>query len=718
VASHYAAQSCQFRVKSDGPWSYTTGRLFISNMTNSRTNNLSLIRSTAISALLCLLTTAVLAAEPVASAPVAEAHSAQQLQSSPADADTDKLESAVASSVPVDDFRSLQQMDELTQIGMPGLAIRLITQRQAAQPEFSPDWYALEFKAIHTLASMQRWQTVIDRAQHVLDRAEPGRQITPRLRDWLRTQQSIAMLKLGKAQPALQQVRDMLWNSNTGESERIALWRRLLIRAYLQLNNANDAYKALLRYRQDYGDLNEEWKLLQARTLLRTRRPSEVVDLLAQETSSSAQALRLIAAIRARPAQIDLYIDEARQRLQQPAMTQADTSAYWYVLYEAAQGKGDTTTAITALQKLLLFNHGDELGEEFSVSADDLWKLYEQLGRQSGNRERLLLGDDQAWYTRAGELHEKAPLEAIGLYTVLAFSAQDEERRQLAHNEITGLLTKSADGLALINRLYLHSERVGAATNLPAGVRYSLVDYALTNGDTAPAAEMMASLPEPPAGTDAFDWKVRKARVLVMEGQHEAGVAVLAQALTELIRASQPVAGVGAVVDGVVKLKSDSSDAAPQVLADETVVSDAPAIDADKVDRYLQVVFDLQSIEQHTQALRLLDLLPLDTMDAKLQRELYYWKAESEAALEEHAQAAWLYLKSALTTDPSMSDLWAQSARFKAAEELTSAGLYDDAKLAYSDLLVITVSKSRKILIQQKLQQLRLLSNAKPENTK
>ena len=64
-----------------------------------------------------------------------------------------------------------------------------------------------------------------------------------------------------------------------------------------------------------------------------------------------------------------------------------------------------------------------------------------------------------------------------------------------------------------------------------------------------------------------------------------------------------------------------------------------------------------------------------------------------------------------------MSDLWAQSARFKAAEELTSAGLYDDANLAYSELLVITASKSRKILIQQKLQQLRLLSNAATEDS-
>jgi len=679
------------------------------------------VRRAVVVALLCLLlpgvTTAVRAAEPVAAQPAPVDKSARQQQPPPVDTengDTDKFENTVAASLPVDDFRSLQQMDELTQIGMPGLALRLIAQRQAVQPEFSPDWYALEFKAIHTLASMQRWQTVIDRAQAILDRAEPGRQITPRLRNWLRTQQSIALLKLGRAQPALQQVRDMLWNSGESDSEGIALWRRLVIRAYLRLDLADDAQKALRRYQQDYGDLNEEWKLLQARTLLRTGRPSDVVDLLAQETSNSARALRLIATIRSRPAQIDQCIDEARKGLQQPAMTQADTSAYWYVIYEAALRKGDTKTAIQALEKLLLFNHGDELGEEFNVSADDLWKLFEQLGRQIGNRDGLLLGDDLAWYTRAGELHEKAPLEAIGLYTVLAFAAQDDNRRQLAHSEITGLLTKSTDGHALINRLYLHSDRVGAAANLPASVRYSLVDYALTSGDTASAAKMLASLPEPPAGADAFDWKVRKARVLVMEGQHEAGVAVLQQALVELMRSPQAVAD---VVDGVVNTAPTGPEASTTSPTTQTATSDVNTLDAEKIDRYLQVVFDLQSIDHHEQALHLLDLLPLETMDAKLQRELYYWKAESEAALKHHAQAAWLYLKSALTTDPSMSDLWAQSARFKAAEELTSAGLYDDANLAYSELLVITASKSRKILIQQKLQQLHLLSNAATEDT-
>ena len=57
-------------------------------------------------------------------------------------------------------------------------------------------------------------------------------------------------------------------------------------------------------------------------------------------------------------------------------------------------------------------------------------------------------------------------------------------------------------------------------------------------------------------------------------------------------------------------------------------------------------------------------------MDEKLKRELYYWKAESNFEIERYGQSAVLYFKSARTVDPDMIDLWAQSARFKAADAL------------------------------------------------
>ena len=99
-------------------------------------------------------------------------------------------------------------------------------------------------------------------------------------------------------------------------------------------------------------------------------------------------------------------------------------------------------------------------------------------------------------------------------------------------------------------------------------------------------------------------------------------------------------------------------------------------------------------------------------MDENIQRELFFWKAESYSGLEEYDRAAWSYLKSAQLADQSQADLWAQSARFKAAGALVKADLYNDAQAIYTRLLRATNSASRKSVIKQELQQIRLLRNA------
>ena len=62
-----------------------------------------------------------------------------------------------------------------------------------------------------------------------------------------------------------------------------------------------------------------------------------------------------------------------------------------------------------------------------------------------------------------------------------------------------------------------------------------------------------------------------------------------------------------------------------------------------------------------------------------------------------------------------MIDLWAQSARFKAADALVKAALYEDAQHAYTELLKITANDARKRVIRQKLQQIQLLRNSAKE---
>jgi len=69
------------------------------------------------------------------------------------------------------------------------------------------------------------------------------------------------------------------------------------------------------------------------------------------------------------------------------------------------------------------------------------------------------------------------------------------------------------------------------------------------------------------------------------------------------------------------------------------------------------------------------------------------------------------YLESARAVAGADNDLWGQAARFKAGKALMLAKIYDDAKKVLSDLLVITASDSRKAIIKQNLQKIRLLKS-------
>lgn len=575
-------------------------------------------------------------------------------------------------------FQSLEQMDELVELGMPALALRLLKQEQQHVPVYTPDWYAIEQKHITLLAAVDNWQEVITRAEKVLSHAAPGTQITEQISEWFKSQQVFALLKLRQPEKALSKLRSLLWyrEKPVTDSSLVAFWRRLIIRAYLLMDADEDAQKALLRYQQDYRDeaftLNLEWRLLQARVLLRLHRPGEVVHLLADAKSPIAKALRLVAAIRVRTELSSLYTKDAEKELASKTISREETWAYRYVLYEAALWSRNPVKASVALRNLLALGHSySALGEEFHVDGDDLWGLYEKSGGQTGNRLKLLIGDDLAWYNKAGELQKDDPEQAIGLYAVLAFSATKHEKRQLAHREIVNLLSKTEGGLEVINQLYLHSKKLSDIENLPLEVRYKLVDNALAKGDIELAAQLMKKLKQPPKGQDVFDWRMRTARVLILEGSYEQGEEILVVTLSEN---NQP--------------------------------------ELEQIDQYIQVVFDLQAVKRHKQALEMFELLKDEWLDDRLRMEINFWKAESSSALNLYEQSAWYYLKSALLADAAQNNLWARSARFKAANALTQAQLYDDAQKIYLELLRFAATASEKTVLKQELQQIQLLRNA------
>ena len=92
--------------------------------------------------------------------------------------------------------------------------------------------------------------------------------------------------------------------------------------------------------------------------------------------------------------------------------------------------------------------------------------------------------------------------------------------------------------------------------------------------------------------------------------------------------------------------------------------------------------------------------------DTQRQREMYYWMADSRKAQERYADAAQLYLKSAMHPQPDNMDPWAQTARYQAAESLARAGLYKDAEVLFEHLLRVTTEPTRQATLKRELQRL------------
>ena len=580
-------------------------------------------------------------------------------------------------------FQSLNQMNELVELGVPALALSLLEDEQKQRPAFSADWYAFEYKRILLLAALERWQRVIERTQWLFDTAAKERHITKKIRLWFETQQVIARLQLKQSEQALEQLQHLLWDTEEAHRDPSlpVVWRRLVIRAYLQSNIDDDARRALVKYDRDYNteEQNIDWVLLQAQVLLRTNRPQQAIQLLEKiplENAVDVEALLFIAQLQHDPKKAAAINQQMRKKLDGQLLNRSARWAYSYVAYQSSKILNDQAAQISNLESMLSLGiEYPVFDESYQVTADDLWDIYNEQGLIIANDSGLLFGNDEQWQKRSDQLLKKAPEKALALNTALVLHTNNFSTMQQQHKTIVEIIEQRKKGLELINQLYLHSNKVSDVNVLPDEVRYRLVDYALSEGDYSEAAKIMKSLQEPPQGNTLFDWRMRKARVLILQGEY--------QSSEELIRKT---------------------------------FSENARITRDELDRYIQVVFDFQTVQQHERAIRLFDIVSLDGLDEKLKREIYFWKAESYFSLKQYDRAALFYLESSRAVADAEHDLWGQSARFKAGQSLMLAEIYDDAKKVFSDLLLVTASDSRKAIINQNLQKIRLLKSAMNNN--
>lgn len=562
---------------------------------------------------------------------------------------------------------SLEDVARLAQAGARRLALQ---QMDTHQPPFATDpvaWMRWEQERIYILQAQRDWSGVIARA------AQLPEGLADDMRLWMAAQTAAAALELGDTERVRSETRRLLWRApeTEGQANRM-VWRRLIIQSYLRDARLEEADIALQRYRQDYGGADRDWRILNSRILLRTERYAEAARSATDSKDPEELAYQYLAQLRAATVAPDQVLAAARKQAENGKLDAGLRALHWEIIAEAAALNGNLRLRIEAGEQALALSREPVATDGvFGNAVDPLWRAYVAYGQQLGNQQQLLIGQDDAWYFAATDALAKDALAARALFATLAANSQNAQRRAVAHDYLAGSCLERKGGDALIEALYLKGTQFRKVDSIPAQVRYRLIDQALARNELALASRLMSGLEQPPNGSERLDWQLRRARVLILAGDTQAGAGILDQAIT-----------------------------------------DSLPFQPGQLDRLVQVIFDLQKLGEHNTALQIFSRLLTTELAQQERRELLFWMGESQNALEQHATAARLFIESATVSDVFAMDQWAQTARYHAAEALVQAGFPEDAEFLYRSLLNATRDESRRAVLRHQIQQLRLMQGA------
>ncbi len=344
------------------------------------------------------------------------------------------------------------QFEDLTALagqGAAGLAIRLIDTHQPAASQSPADW--VQWERVR-LAIYQRQGDVGAVAQRVSALPQNMPQEFAR---WALAQGAAAHLELGHGASARESLLRLLWTPGEAvESRQFAQWRVMVIRSYIMDGLKDDAYTAMLRYQQDYGDTDAQPQLLRAQVMLVSGRAAEAIPLLLTATGPEAYTLRLLARLRSGD-NLEAIMRETTGALADNKLAAPIKARLWATQAEAAERSGDCARQVRALEQVALLDQSALARDGlFTITFDTVWDAYRSCARAVGNREQLLMGDFEPWFAAALYLVATQPVEARAVFAMLAQEGDTLEIRLRAHREFLKLMTKEKQGEELVRRLY------------------------------------------------------------------------------------------------------------------------------------------------------------------------------------------------------------------------------------------------------------------------
>lgn len=327
---------------------------------------------------------------------------------------------------------SFQIALQLYQAGSPRLALARVLRDQPPQLG-SATWYDWESLRLTLLSETQQ-------AAEILVRAKLYQGNAPRdFQQKALGHQAWALLELKQSVAARMVLARLLWQFELNPADH-AWARRLVTRSYLLEHKPDEAYRAMLRYQQDFQPLPKEVSTEFVQGLLAEDAVTEATTWMAELDATSPTLLAL-------QMKSGLVGPEAAAALARAAMQkQQNSAAYGAIVAQAAELLKDDRRQIEALEQAL---GSSEISAGDTVQLQTLWGAYQREAERLGNLAQVLRGDDMAWLALAAVRTD----DALGARTLYAYivqhGASDAVRGKAQAQLFVNLVAAQRDGAAV-----------------------------------------------------------------------------------------------------------------------------------------------------------------------------------------------------------------------------------------------------------------------------
>ncbi len=552
---------------------------------------------------------------------------------------------------------TLEEIESLVELGMTQLAHSILIQ---SRPDYESsdqraEWESLFFAVAKT---EEDWTGIVERAEALSDSSNIE------LYAHAQTQAVEARLQMGEVELAKATLRQLIWELPY-DQDRMVHWRELMVQCYLAEKSLDQARIAMSVYDQDYRPGTPQWEHRYARTLFNTGNLQQAYGRIASLQTTESRLLALYADYRSEVLTPLEVVHTGLAMVSELSNRPLLEVEMWALIESAARNINDLEIQVTAIESALSLQLDSEVLEtrHWVIPPNTLEQLlaaYDDLAISVGNDFNLVVGDDPSWYGLAQEFDITAPVVARAIYAFLARQTSDTQVYQAG---VYGL-ADSLNGARLdrlMESLFVDSEQFEITTT-PTAVRTKLANRALRRKDFKSALSIMNTLEEPEEADRLLSWRLRRARVAIAVKEYIAAFQLISQMIDALHPESEP----------------------------------------SSIDRIMQVVFDLQENGVHEFAVTLFEQLYPKTANVQTRREILRWVSESLAEQDRNVEASEMLIRSA-RMDGGWDDNWGKSARMQAADELAVAGLYDDARVLYTELRESSLDPRSKALISNRL---------------